>query len=216
MKRFEDDMGRLLETTRDLGSLVCSTIDGAVRAFCERDTDLAREMAERYQRISDLHSVLEEDTLRILTLYQPTAVDMRTVATVLKAITYLERIGKYSKKIAKATIFLSDDISAEGMEGIPEMGSVAVRMVKLAVGSLIDGDTSGLDEISQQEHFLDTLRNSVIRRNTELLRDCPAAADVLMRYMSVSRYLERVGDNSCDIAEKVAYMVTGRHVEIGA
>jgi phosphate transport system protein len=33
-------------------------------------------------------------------------------------------------------------------------------------------------------------------------------------FAMIARYLERCGDNTCKIAEKVHYMVTGEHIEI--
>ena len=35
-----------------------------------------------------------------------------------------------------------------------------------------------------------------------------------MHYIMVARYLERCADHACKMAEKIIYMVTGKHVDI--
>ena len=40
------------------------------------------------------------------------------------------------------------------------------------------------------------------------------SADVCTYYISILKFLERVGDHACKMAEKINFMVTGMHVVI--
>ena len=40
------------------------------------------------------------------------------------------------------------------------------------------------------------------------------SADVCIYYISVLKFLERVGDHACKMAEKVCFMVTGKRATI--
>ena len=108
MQRFIDDIDALTNETVDMGNLASEMIEKSVQAFVDGNVDLADEVIDDFARIDRLDNEIEEAAIRILTIYQPTASDTRTVATILKSITYLERIGKYSMNIAKATKYMSD------------------------------------------------------------------------------------------------------------
>jgi len=214
MKKFEDEMNTLIEDTVEMGKLASIMIENSVKALSEGNTELAEDTSKKYTRIAQLDSLIENDALRILMLYQPMALDMRVVATILKIITYLERIGKYSKNIAKAAIFLSTTPSVYSMDGIPTMGEVATKMVKDVVLAFENRDISKLHDYSERDSFLDRMRKEILRENMVQIHENPSSVDACIYYISVSRYIERVGDHSCKIAEKVTYMVTGKHVEI--
>ena len=42
----------------------------------------------------------------------------------------------------------------------------------------------------------------------------PESAHVCTYYISIMKYIERMGDHACKMAEKVTFMVTGMHTEI--
>jgi len=214
MKKFEEEINTLIDDTIEMGELASVMIENSIKALSEGNTELAEYTSKKYTRISELDSLIEDDALRILMLYQPMALDMRVVATILKIITYLERIGKYSKNIANAAIFLSTTPSVYSMDGIPTMGEVAARMVKDAVLAFKNRDISKLYDYSERDSYLDRMRKEVLRENMIEIHENPSNVDACIYYISVSRYIERVGDHSCKIAEKVTYMVTGKHVEI--
>jgi phosphate transport system protein len=56
---------------------------------------------------------------------------------------------------------------------------------------------------------------TVIEDTVKHMIDDPSAVEAYTYFISVAKYLERVGDNACKIAEKVIYMVTGKRVEVG-
>lgn len=212
MKKFYEEMNKLIDSTTEMGALASELIEESVNSLCNKDVDLAGKVIDKFDRITFLDNIIEEESLRILTLYQPAAIDMRTVATVLKTITYLERIGKYSKNIAKATIYLNDKPEVCGSDELYEMCQVAKRMVQISVSALTSRDISNYDVLLDMERSLDKMRDDILEYNVKIMQSNPESADVCTYHISVSRYLERVGDHTCKIAEKVAYMVTGKRI----
>ena len=108
MQRFLEDIDALTNETVEMGNLACEMIEKSVQAIIDGNVDLAEEVIDDFARMDRYDHEIEDAAIRILTIYQPTAGDTRTVATILKSITYLERIGKYSHNIAVATKYLSE------------------------------------------------------------------------------------------------------------
>ncbi len=214
MKRFEEDIDSVVADTVDMCNTVCDMIDKAVRSFVDGDTETAQEVIGMFPKVDGYDNTIEESALRILTIYQPTAMDARTVATIMKSITYLERIAKYSVNIAKATIYLADKPLFEPVNLIGPVGDVATRMVRLVVKAFEEGTVDGLEKISEMDDYLDrTMRDDLIQI-VEFINRHEQSADVCTYYISVIKFIERVGDHACKMAEKVSFMVTGTRVHI--
>ena len=209
MQRFLDDIEALVSETVDMGNLACDMIEKSVQAIVDGNIELADEVIDDFARMDRYDVEIEDAAIRILTLYQPTASDTRTIATILKSITYLERIGKYSYNIATATKYLSEKPMFEPVHLIQPVGEVAVRMVKIVTKAFDEKTVDGLDKISEMDDFLDrTMREDLIKI-VDFINENEQSADVCTYYISVIKYLERVGDHACKMAEKVNLMVTG-------
>ncbi len=214
MQRFLDDIEALVSETVDMGNLACDMIEKSVQAIVDGNVELADEVIDDFARMDRYDVEIEDAAIRILTLYQPTASDTRTIATILKSITYLERIGKYSYNIATATKYLSEKPMFEPVHLIQPVGEVAVRMVKIVTKAFDEKTVDGLDKISEMDDFLDrTMREDLIKI-VDFINENEQSADVCTYYISVIKYLERVGDHACKMAEKVNFMVTGMRAHI--
>ncbi|MCL1810875.1 MAG: phosphate signaling complex protein PhoU [Methanomassiliicoccaceae archaeon] len=215
MRRLLQDLRSVTTSVTEMGELVASMLEDAVDALLKSDTELAEQVLERYDRVAFLDSMIEEEAMRILILYQPMASDMRFVATAMKIITHLERIGKYSKNIAKASIYLKDRPVIFRIDEVLDMCEVAVEMVRGVVNAFETKNIEGLEDYNSLDDKLDISRIKVIDGNIQHMRDDPTSIEAYTYYISVAKYLERVGDNACKIAEKIIYMVSGKHMEIG-
>ena len=214
MQRFLDDIEALVSETVDMGNLACDMIEKSVQAIVDGNVELADEVIDDFARMDRYDVEIEDAAIRILTLYQPTASDTRTIATILKSITYLERIGKYSYNIATATKYLSEKPMFEPVHLIQPVGEVAVRMVKIVTKAFDEKTVEGLDKISEMDDFLDkTMREDLIKI-VDFINENEQSADVCTYYISVIKYLERVGDHACKMAEMVNFMVTGMRARI--
>ena len=215
MQRFTEDIDSLVAETCDMANLAADMIDKSVQAIVDENLELADEVIDDFDRLTRYDDEIEEAAIRILTLYQPTAIDSRTVATVMKSITYLERIGKYGVNIAKATKYLSDKPMYEPVNMIAPMGETAVRMVKTVIKGFEEKSVDGFDKFQEMDDYLDRTMRDDLSKLVEFITANPESADVCTYYISVLKYLERVGDHACKMAEKFNFLVPGMGGNIG-
>jgi len=95
---------KLKETKKEvikMGNLAKDMLQDSIKALVERNIELAKKVESKKTQLADMDNKIEEESFRLIALYQPMAKDMREIACILKMITYLTRIGRYGKDIAK-------------------------------------------------------------------------------------------------------------------
>src|SRR6266536_1379450 len=107
-RSFDAQLQELEQDLLRMGSHVEEMTDHAVRSLLTRDAALARSVIEADDVADALDLSLETECMRLLALQQPMGKDLRTIGTVLKAITDLERIGDYAVDIAYVALLLTD------------------------------------------------------------------------------------------------------------
>ena len=91
--QFEEDLEKLHNQFYAMGQEVLSQINRTVRAFVTHDRDLAKEVIEDDAEVNEYEVKLEKKSFEMIALQQPVSQDLRTVLTVLKAVSDLERMG---------------------------------------------------------------------------------------------------------------------------
>ena len=214
MQRFEDDIDAVVAETCEMAKLSAEMLERAIQAVTDGDLDLADSIIADQAKIEKFDDEIEDAAIRILALYQPTAVDTRVVATILKSITHLERIAKYSTNIATATKYLADKPSYGVVDLIEPVGEIALGLVKRVVTGFENRSIDGFKSIRETDDRLDDAMKDNLERIVDFINIHEGSADVCIYYISILKFLERVGDHACKMAEKVCFMVTGRRATI--
>lgn len=102
--QFEEDLEKLHNQFYAMGQEVLSQINRTVRAFVTHDRDLAKEVIDKDAEVNEYEIKLEKKSFEIIALQQPVSQDLRTVLTVLKAVSDVERMRDHAVSIAEATI----------------------------------------------------------------------------------------------------------------
>ena len=195
-----------------LSNLVEEALVRAVRALMERDVAAARDIIEGDTEIDLKEVEVEEECLKITALYQPVAIDLRLIITILKINNDLERIGDLIVNIAETASFLAAREPIEIPADLEEMSDRVKEMVHRCLLAVIYMNADEAKEILSMDERVDEIhRASYGRIGKRIARD-PAHTDELIRMMSVFRYLERIADHATNIAEDVIYLVTGEIV----
>ena len=99
--QFEEELDKLHNQFYAMGTEVLAQINKTVRAFVSHDRDLAKEVIEDDEVINEYETKLEKKSLEIIALQQPVSQDLRTVITVLKASSDVERMGDHVSLLLK-------------------------------------------------------------------------------------------------------------------
>ena len=214
VEKFHDELKELEKDVLKMGNLARDMLKKSIEALKELDSKKANWVISKKGTLADMDDDIEEKTLRLITLYQPMASDMRKIACILKMITYLNRIGRYGKDIAKFEIEFEKKGHVKKLISLPHMAEIVDGMINDALYAFEKGDVSRFNDFIEREHTVDELRYSIFRECLSYMMEEPKVITRCTYYIMMARYLERCGDHACKIAEKIVYMVTGQRVEI--
>ncbi len=213
-KEFHKNLDILKTRLIDMSGLAFKMLSDSIKALSENDIDLANKVNDKKEELREFDVEIETKSLQLLTLYQPMAVDLRTIAAILKIITYLYRIGRYGKDTAAVVIEIKDKHPLSEIIGIVHMWEHVQSMLDDAIEAFTTRNISKLEEFTERDNEIDLLRWSIFREAVSYMMEDPRNITTSAHMMMIARYLERCGDHACKIAEKVYYMVTGKHIEI--
>lgn len=214
LEKFHRELSQLRKDVIDMGELSEDMLQKAVESLIQQDIKMAELVISKKTKIADMDQDIETKTLQILTLYQPMAKDLREIGCIFKMITYLARIGRYAKDIAKISIEISDRPHFKKLVSIPHMSQIVCGMIDDALISFKEKDISRLKNFSDRDNDVDELRYSIFRECLTYMMEDPKIITQGTHYIMIARYLERCADHACKIAEKIHYMVKGEHIDI--
>jgi phosphate transport system protein len=197
-----------------MGELALSMLRDSVNALEHKDETLADSVLGRKSEIAKMDAEIEEQALKLIALHHPVAKDMRTIAASLKMITYIARIGRYAKDIAKTAKLLSSEPHIANMVEIPYMAEIVESMIRDSLRAFQEEQLEYIRAIEVRDDKVDSLYYSIFRECLTYMMENSRNIGRCIHYIIIARYLERCGDHACKMAEKVHYMVTGEHVEI--
>jgi phosphate transport system protein len=213
VEKFHVKLDDMKKEVLEMGFLAKWMLEDSVVALKNQDPKLAEDIISRKEEIASMDFNIEKNVLHLVPLYQPMAKDMRTIACILKMITYLTRIGRYGKNIAKVVPELSQEPPICKLVSIPHMTKIVGGMIGDALKAFETEDLSLIADFGERDDDVDALRYSIFRECISYMTENPKNITRCAHYIMIARYLERCADHACKIAEKIHYMVTGEHVE---
>ena len=213
--QFEEDLEKLHNQFYAMGNEVLSQINRTVRAFVTHDRELARQVIEDDAEVNEYEVKLEKKSLEIIALQQPVAKDLRTVITVLKASSDLERMGDHAVSIAKATVRMKGEVRIESVEdAISKMGRDVKNFVEETLNVYLNGNVDQAYAVAAMDEKINQYFDDIRDLATEEIKQNPELIVTGRDYFQVISYLERIGDYAKNICEWVVYFETGRIIEL--
>lgn len=187
----------------------------AVRSVVDRDLSLGRSVVVADRELDRLEVEIDRLCLRYLAIRQPIGLELRTITTMMKMVTDLERIGDQSVNVAERGLELSAGTGIEPGLDLPKMAEIAADMVRMAADAFLEGDPRIARELIQRDREVDELNRQAFDKWLHALQAYPDQAERLLCLTSMSKYLERVADHACNLGEMVVFLVEGRDMRHG-
>ena len=212
VKAFDEDITRLRGLIAEMGGLAELSLTEAMEALVKGNMDLAASVIARDKRIDSLEAEIDRLAVRTIALRAPMADDLREVIAALKIAGVVERIGDYSKNIAKSAGKIEGRKRFEPLTLIPAMADVAREMVHDVMTAYAARDPVMAQQVVERDEKVDAFYESLFRNLVSYMIENPSTISDCAQLLFVARNIERIGDHATNVAEMVYYAATGAHL----
>jgi len=211
-KNFEADLKEIRQRLLVMGATIEEQVSRAMRALASRNSALAEEVKAGDREVNRMEVEIDELCRRTLALRQPAASDLRLITTALKIVTDLERIGDEAVNIAERALDLNQVAPLAGTVDHPRLSDLAQEQVRAALDAFVTADAAAAEAVLRADDQLDDLFVRIFNQLLGFMMEDSRTIRRATALVSVSKYLERMGDHAVNVAEMVIYMVRGTDV----
>jgi phosphate transport system protein len=212
-RHFHEELEGLETELHAMGEIADRALAEALRALEDDDLKTADHVIANDDDLDARYIAIERRTLELLALQTPVAVDLRLISVILHTNLHLERVGDMAVNIAKIIKVVHGLPKNQTIvTNLEEMGTIARHMMRAAMESFARRDIDLAQQLPAMDDPIDRLNRGMYREVAACAWD-PQMLEWAIRMMVVSRQLERIGDHAVDIAEQVAFLLTGEFKE---
>lgn len=199
-----------------LAATVLESLSRSVQALCEGRTDLAAAVKVEEKAIDRWEVRIEQECMRILALFGPTASDLRRVVGALRISGELERMADLAETIADRARKRSASADAPPIPPQLEgLAGQALGQARDSLEALANTDVALAQKVVTDDRAIERRRRAVQKELKQAIRQDPERVDTWLRLINTARNLERVADHARHIAEAVIYVKEGEIVRHG-
>ena len=211
---FHEQLAEAERLVVDTAGIVLRQIDGSLTALQTRDHSRADEVIAGDDAVDEKYMEIERRILTLLATQAPVASDLRLVSAVLHINIHLERMADLCTNVGKfVKLAPAGPYSEEIVREVIEMGRHGARMLEAAIEAFADRDLTKALSLQEMDETVDRLNRSLFTRVARQFIGSEEEIEWGTRMVLISRQLERLADHAVDIAEQVAFMVTGEFRE---
>lgn len=209
--RFDTELQELKGRVLRMGHVVDARVTAAVDAFVRRDLAVASRVVAGDHEVNELEREIDERCVDLLALQQPVASDLRFIASVLKIVTDLERIGDFAVSIAENVSTL-DQLGLRAEQDLPGLAEAALTILRSALEAFVQRN---VDEARTTTTADEPVKAWVLRLAAELRDSIPRDPKLVpnaLAVLLVTKHLERVAQHATNLAEMAIYTARGEDV----
>ena len=139
-KLLERELDILRDRLLLMGGEVELSIQRAIHALVQRDSNVANQVIERDSVIDRMELEIDRLSIEVLTLRRPVARELRLVISITKITPILERIADHASSIARAALELNDEPELKTYGELSEMAERALEMLQKALDAFTSND----------------------------------------------------------------------------
>jgi phosphate transport system protein len=214
-KNFELQLRTLKDRLLLMGHHAEKMIADAMTALVERRPSLADEVIKSDDTLDHLELEIDNLCYGILALEQPVARDLRFIATALKIVRDIERIGDIAVNIAERARELIQEPVLKRLIDFPIMAQAAQRILKNSLDAFVNSDAELAEKVIRDDRTIDDLYEQMFRELLTYMMEDTRYISRALKLIFIAKHLERVGDHSANIAEMVIFLVRGQDIRHG-
>ncbi len=207
---FDNALNKNESLILEMGGQVEQQLALATRALQKEDVKLSKKVVTSHNRISRIEAEINASAIQLLALRHPVAVDLRNVVMSLRIAGHLERIGQYTKNMARRTHTITKAEAFTGsVETLVRMSDLVQSMIRSTLDAYNNRDPEVAEEVRGQDESVDHMHNTLFRELLTYMMEDPRNIAGSMHLLFIAKNIERMGDHTTEIAQEIIFMVTG-------
>ena len=211
VRTFDGDILNLRMRVLAMGGLAIDQVQRAVQGLVRDDDDLSREVIARSAQMSGYSQAVDDEIIQLIARRQPVASDLRTVLTVGRVASDLERVGNAARKIARLSIELhgvTETVPVHKLyNDVRKMSRLALALLREALDAFDRVDVEAAQQTARRDQELDAEFQLALRELVTYVMEDPRHLRTTIQIVFLIKALERVGDHARNIATNVSRLV---------
>jgi phosphate transport system protein len=212
VRSYDQELAHLSTCISSMGGLAAGQLADALTALTTRDAASAARIVAADVQIDDLEQEVQAYTMRLLALRQPMGIDLRHIVAALKISSDIERIGDYAANIAKRLLAMAR------LPGMPETQSFGhlAELVQKNLKDVLDAyaarDSALAIEVWKRDEAVDDACSALLHDVAVQMTRQPDLITAGTHLLFIAKNIERIGDHTTNIAEKLHFLVAGKGI----
>lgn len=214
-QKYDEKWEQLLADLSDMSEVAEEMLQDAIKALDSKDAALAKKVINRDDVLDNYQITVEEKVSHLLSMNQPLISDTRNNIAAVKIAGDLERIGDLANDIAEAVLELKNEEYLEPLVMIPELAETVSEMLDAALEAFITKNVDLAEAVCRKDEEADNIFEQIYKSSIKLIDKSEGTRKIsqVVRFISVAKALERIGDHATNIGEETIYTVTGKRVK---
>src|SRR6201987_6242165 len=162
-KRLEQRVGDLKKNLLIMAGLAEQWIQRATKGYRVRDLSICDLVSRSEEAINRMERDIDQAALDLLSMEQPTAIDLRFILSVIKINADLERVGDAAKSISDRVRNMEALGTVDLPVDIPRMATLAADMVRKSLQSFIEADPEMARSVLTMDDAVDALNRTAYK-----------------------------------------------------
>jgi phosphate transport system protein len=212
-RHFDEELHELEVKVQAMSAAAQDLVDQAIKGLLENDPQILERVIQGDDEVDFYYLDIERRIVALFALQTPVATDLRFLTALLHINLHLERVADMAVNVAKIGQSAADlPRSQVILTQLNEMSGIALRMIAASTDAFARRDLELAAKLPSMDDPLDRLNRGMMRAILPISDDKRMLQWAIGMH-TVSRQIERIGDHAVDIAEQVAFLITGEFRE---
>jgi phosphate transport system protein len=212
-EQYDTELDSARSLLLEMGGLVEQQLQQSCQSLYNHDSELAEKVRTGDAKINQLEVGIDDLCIQIIARRQPAATDLRTLISIMKASTDLERIGDEAQRIAKMSKGVSNlELPVDRYNDIRTMAELVQVMLAEALDAFARLSPDSALQVIESDEVVDDAYDMIVREMGAEMKAQPDQIERSLTVLWVARALERCGDHAKNLSEYIVYLVEGQDV----
>ena len=211
----ENAMAALDQDIKRMGEIVLGSLKLASEGLLTRNTDLCNRAIADDEEVNLLEKKIDRTGVEIIIRFGPVAANYRRIIASMKVSTALERVGDHAVSLARRGRNLNQRPPIPETENIRHLSNLAAAQLHDSIVAYCDGQLDAALRIQARDTDLDQAYEAFTQRIIARMETDSEHARDYVDLLFATRFIERIGDQSVNIAEDTVYHLTAMDIRHG-